>query len=135
LLYLNRKLRDHGLGRPENVLRLIDVATGDHPANKSRVRDVERLELALDVFVRNLELRLDGADLNVNTGYVRGQCHEHIVIVGDRGQECCIRRLDGPAKFAPQIELPSSLRAKAVAGIGALRQSICPRGRDSIITQ
>src|SRR5215510_79649 len=102
------------------------VGISEEPVSKSssgavlelRAGNLQRRALACDVVAGDGHLPFNGADFHVGAGYIADQGNQHVVVVGDRGQERGVGGFDGAAKFTPEIQFPCRLAAKLVDPIG-----------------
>ena len=123
------------LGGMQQGRRLRRIDVGHRTLAGPAGRDVEALPLQLGVPARHAELLLGGADPDVVRGHLRQQGHEHVVVVGDGGQQLGIRRLDAAAERAPEVELPGDVEAGeelVEAALGGHHDDVLARDRPAV---
>ena len=72
-----------------------------------RLRNGERLFLLDDVFVGDLDLRLQGADADISCCDIAKQGREHIVVIGDRGEIGRVGGFNGRGETCPRNPIPN----------------------------
>ena len=100
-------------------------------------RDVEARPLQLGVVARHLELFLGGADADVVGRHLGQQRHEDVVVVGHRGEQLGVRRLDATPELAPEVELPRNVEAcqeLIEAAVGWLHDDVLARDHPALAT-
>ena len=63
------------------------------------------------VLARERDALIEDADLHVRGRDLGDEAHQHVVVVGDRGEQLGVGRLDGAAEPAPEIDLPGRIEA------------------------
>ena len=99
------------LGVGQNGLGLFHVPFRGGAALKPRLGDLQAFGLDAHVFVGDGQAFFQGADEDVAVGHIGGEADQDIVIIGDGRLEAGIGGLDGPAKFAPEIQFPTGGQA------------------------
>ncbi len=71
--------------------------------------------LDLDVGVEQFDAFLIRADLDIGCGHIAQERHEHIVVVGQRGPQLRVGRVDCAAETAPQVQFPGQAESQIPA--------------------
>ena len=74
-----------------------------------------RLLLLGDVFLSDLDLRLEGADADIGGGNVAEQCDQDLVVTGDRCEVGGVGRFDAATKLSPKVQFPVDRKAQRIA--------------------
>ncbi len=117
---------DAGLGLGQGAPRLADVEFARGAGFKSGFDDRQGLTLQLDVEAGVFDLLLESPELHVICGDVAQQSHEDVVVVGHRGLEVRLVRLDRTAEATPEIELPAKVEPEVPLAEKAVQ---CPECR------
>ncbi len=92
--------------------RFLNVELGRHAVVEAHLREVRGLLLERDVLARDGQRLLERPDVDVERGHVARQRDEDVVVVGDRGGEVRLGRLEETGLVAPDIELPLRVEAE-----------------------
>ena len=72
---------------------------------------ISRLSRWTPTFARERDALFEDADLDVGGRDLGDEAHQHVVVVGDRGEQLGVGRLDAAAEPAPEIDLPGRIEA------------------------
>jgi len=84
---LDFELRDAGLGVGEQCPRLLHVELGRAASLEPHGGDLETVALDPHVLLRERDALIEDADLHVRGRDLGDEAHQHVVVVGDRGEQ------------------------------------------------
>ena len=115
LLKLDLELGDRRFGVGKERRRLLHVELRRPAGLEAHARDLEAVALHAHVVACDREARFDRPDADVGGGDLRDEAHQHVVVVGDGGEQIGVGRLDAATEASPEIDLPGRIEARLEA--------------------
>ena len=114
MLQLDSQLGYGRLGLPQDILRLEYVAFAGTTALILCLSDAERLLLFNNIGAGDGDQPFRGANTDIGSRYITQKRNQNAVVGRDRCKICPVSGFDPAAELAPEVQLPSRLRANRV---------------------